>query len=328
MATDIGDFNGARTRLARQQINVNPARHRWNEEQKRTVDVATFDQIIEDSHYPEGDGGWKPVDIMVCLTTGQPPQQPGPTSAQTNAIWVRQLQKDGSGCFEFAGNAFHMNPVPSNIHYLKKNNQERETQQGVERCRWAGHLQPAGWKLDSGRWRSTSQSWHVEVRRLWFHATVKVSAVEIQCEHDCRRVCIVYWSFTSYHKISLYIHIWFVVVWPCVNARITMRPRVGNSNLDWRVDPRAGHSMFHSGVAHSPQAQTKHSDDQTDDFKKCHFGHWSHESSHETSWNIMKHHTQNAGEDRSEQEKDYERLMVEICGWLSLRSLSSFWKFD
>ena len=71
MATDIGDLNGARTRLARQQINVNPARYRWNEEQarkyleylllskKRTVDEATFDQIIEDSHYPDGDGGWR-----------------------------------------------------------------------------------------------------------------------------------------------------------------------------------------------------------------------------------------------------------------------------
>ena len=89
MVTDIGDLNGARTRLARQQINVNPARYRWNEEQirkyleylfllkKRTMDEATFDQIIENSHYPDGDGGWKPVDIMVCLTTGQPPQQPG-----------------------------------------------------------------------------------------------------------------------------------------------------------------------------------------------------------------------------------------------------------
>ena len=101
MATEIGDLNGARTRLARQQINVNPARYRWNEEQarkyleylllskKRTVDEATFDQIIEDSNYPDGDGGWKPVDIMVCLTTGQPPQQPG--VVWCFGSWVREI---------------------------------------------------------------------------------------------------------------------------------------------------------------------------------------------------------------------------------------------
>ncbi|CAK9101484.1 unnamed protein product, partial [Durusdinium trenchii] len=43
----------------------------------------------------------------------------GTTATQTKAVWVRQLQKDDSGGFEFAGNAFPIDPVPQNIAYLK-----------------------------------------------------------------------------------------------------------------------------------------------------------------------------------------------------------------
>ncbi|CAK9071420.1 unnamed protein product [Durusdinium trenchii] len=71
------------------------------------------------------DGGWKPVDIEQFLISGiKPvlvPAVAGATSpTQTKAVWVRQLQKDDSGGFEFVSNAFQIDPAPSNIDYLKR----------------------------------------------------------------------------------------------------------------------------------------------------------------------------------------------------------------
>ncbi|CAJ1431430.1 unnamed protein product [Effrenium voratum] len=130
MACRIGNLNGARTRVAYDQAEV-AADYRWNrsqaeqflryflQETKQNLDKASFALAIQNSVYPDAYGGWKPVDIMVLLKSGQKPRLPSGRAAASKPVWVRQLQKDGEE-FEIIGNAFQVKGVLTNVDDLKK----------------------------------------------------------------------------------------------------------------------------------------------------------------------------------------------------------------
>ena len=40
-------------------------------------------------------------------------------SAEPKPLWVRQLREDGAGGFELVGNAFQIDPAPTNVDHLK-----------------------------------------------------------------------------------------------------------------------------------------------------------------------------------------------------------------
>jgi len=125
-ANEVANLNGARTRKVEQQ---EPPSYRWSKgrakEYLKAVNTLTEkdERVLNMTQVRDEVGGWKPVDIKEYLRTGRRPEAPqqgqGGRSTATPAVWVRQLQKDGAGGFEFAGNAFPIDPVPVNVAYLK-----------------------------------------------------------------------------------------------------------------------------------------------------------------------------------------------------------------
>ncbi|CAK9049263.1 unnamed protein product [Durusdinium trenchii] len=125
-ANKVANLNGARTRVLEQQKAPS---YRWSkgeaEEYLKAVKTLTenAERVLNMTQVPDEVGGWKPVDIKEYLKTGRRPEAPqqgqGGRSTANSAVWVRQLQKDGD-TFEQMGNAFPIDPVPSNIAYLKK----------------------------------------------------------------------------------------------------------------------------------------------------------------------------------------------------------------
>ncbi|CAK9005869.1 AAA domain-containing protein, partial [Durusdinium trenchii] len=62
------------------------------------------------------DDGKPELYSVQSLSVNLPPTAQTSTSATTKAVWVRQLlHKDDNGGFELVGNAFQIDPAPSNI---------------------------------------------------------------------------------------------------------------------------------------------------------------------------------------------------------------------
>jgi len=131
-AQEVSDLNGARTRLALQQQQDERV-YRWSSEQARRFlktlqpkeSEQVIDKVLNDTQVPDEFRLWKPSDIREYLTSGCKPKapqpaRPGASETQTKAVWVRQLRQDGAGGFELAGNAFPIDPAPTNIAYLKE----------------------------------------------------------------------------------------------------------------------------------------------------------------------------------------------------------------
>jgi len=180
VAEKVGSLNGARTRVSSQQ-KCSVSEYRWNEmpasrlllnlnataklnkmlltftsttkEPEDRVqralnesleafsqDGAWVQENLEGARMP--DGGWKPVDIKQFLISGIKPVV-GPAVAGTT-VWVRQLQKDDSGGFDFVGNAFQVKDKDAS-------GQEGRTIHCTFQDR---DLQPTGWQMEQGRRRS------------------------------------------------------------------------------------------------------------------------------------------------------------------------------
>jgi len=123
-AEELAGLNGARTRVAVQQ-QPEERMYRWSREQARTYLETkeleeVIDKVLNKTEIPDDFGLWKPVDITEYVNTGMKPKAPQRAPGTSAPVWVRQLVKDDTRGFEFAGNAFPIDPVPQNIAYLKK----------------------------------------------------------------------------------------------------------------------------------------------------------------------------------------------------------------
>jgi len=158
VAKEIDNLNGARTRLAPQQENVNVCEYRWNEMQAKqllfslnaTKEVTKiikletreaeskiekavqtvfdefgvggddgFSTILDSTRTPGG--GWKPVDIKEFLLTGKKPavSAGGTPATPSKTVWVCLLKKDGAR-FKPIGKPFKVKGELQDVDDLKK----------------------------------------------------------------------------------------------------------------------------------------------------------------------------------------------------------------
>ena len=57
---------------------------------------------------------------MMIVESHENTPLPSTGKSESEPVWVRQLREDGAGGFELVGNAFQIDPAPTNVGYLEK----------------------------------------------------------------------------------------------------------------------------------------------------------------------------------------------------------------